>query len=110
MPGLSHFTGLCYSQHYFAETGMSKIVLDADLRAKLGGAKEGVEFTDENGNVVGHFIPHEAYLRMADTLLPPLTRDEIANARREMLEQGGVGTAELLNRLAEIQRRWETRR
>jgi hypothetical protein len=47
---------------------------------------------------------------MADTLLPPLTRDEIADARREMLEQGGVGTAELLNRLAEIQRRWETRR
>ena len=89
---------------------MSKIVLDADLRAKLGDAKEGVEFTDENGNVLGHFVPHDTYLRMAETLLPPLTQDEIADARREMLEHGGVGTAELLARLADIKRQWEARR
>jgi hypothetical protein len=110
MPGLSRFPIMWYSPHNVLEIGMSRIVLDADLRAKLGGANEGVEFTDENGNVVGHFIPHDAYLRMADTLLPPLTQDEIADARREMLEQGGVSTAELLDRLAEIKRQWEARR
>jgi hypothetical protein len=89
---------------------MSKIVLDADLRAKLGGANEGVEFTDEAGNVVGHFLPHETYLRMAETLLPPLTNDGIAQARREMLERGGVSSAELLARLADVKRRWEEHR
>jgi hypothetical protein len=89
---------------------MSKIVLDAELRAKLFGAIEAVELTDEAGKVVGHYIPHEAYLRIADTLLPAQTNGEIAEARREMLERGGVSSADLLARLADVKRQWEARR
>lgn len=88
---------------------MSRIVLDAELRAKLRGAGERIEFTDESGNVVGCYLPQTAFDQIASQLLAPSSPEQLAEARREMLERGGVSGDELRARLAEIVRRWEAR-
>jgi hypothetical protein len=89
---------------------MSKVILDAQSCAKLAGAKQTVEVTDEAGNVIGHFTSHDAYERKMMALLPPLSREEIADARAEMLAEGGVSTAEILAAMDEAKRRWEATR
>ena len=89
---------------------MSKIVLDADLRAKLNGGTEPVVFTDEAGNVVGRYVPGDALSRLAAALFPPLTREEIAEARKEMLEHGGVSTEDMLAVIRNAKREWKDAR
>lgn len=88
---------------------MSRIVLDAELRAKLNGATKVVEVADEAGNVIGRYVPDEVFERIMARLLPPLTPEERAEARKEMLEHGGVSSSELLAGLEAIQREWEAR-
>jgi hypothetical protein len=88
---------------------MSRIVLDAELRAKLNGATKAVEIADDNGNVIGHFVPVESFERIMSFLLPPATEKDIAEARAEMLAHGGVSSEELLAGLREIKRQWEAR-
>lgn len=89
---------------------MTKVVLDADLRAKLKGGNGGIEFTDEQGTVIGHYLSDQAYSRIFELIQPPLTREEIAEARKEMLEKGGVSTAEILVAIESAKREWEARR
>ncbi|MBY0457572.1 MAG: hypothetical protein K2V38_09565 [Gemmataceae bacterium] len=84
-------------------------MLDAELRAKLNGGTDPVEFTDEAGNVIGRYLPEGAFDRIASRLLSPASPEELAAARKEMLERGGVSAEELRARLAEIQRHWEAR-
>lgn len=90
---------------------MSRLVLDADTLAKLRGLTKSVEIADENGNVIGSFVPNEAFDRMMAALLPPATREEIEAARAEMLATGtlkdGVGTADILAAIDAAKRRWE---
>jgi hypothetical protein len=88
---------------------MNRVILDAELREKLRGANAGLEIADENGKVVGHFLTHEAFLRLAESLLPSPTKEDISEARAEMLAQGGVSGDELLARLDATKRRWEAR-
>jgi hypothetical protein len=92
---------------------MSKIVLDAELLAKLRGLTKSVEIADEHGNVIGSFVPNEAFERIMSFLLPPATEAEIAEARAEILATGnlkdGVSTAELIAGLEEIKRQSESR-
>jgi hypothetical protein len=88
---------------------MNRVTLDAELRAKLNGGKRGIEFTDEHGNVVGHYLTHEAYCRLLEMLQPPFTREELAAARREMSEKGGVTTAEILAAIEAAERDWKSR-
>jgi hypothetical protein len=90
------------------EVTMSKIVLDAELRAKLNGGGEPLEFTDEAGNVVGRYVPGDSLARLADVLFPPLTPDEIAEARKEMLERGGVSTDDMLTVIRNAKRARES--
>jgi hypothetical protein len=88
---------------------VNKIILDAELLAKLRGATKSVEIADEDGNVIGTFVPNEAYERIMSFLLPEPTKEELAEARTEMLAGGGVRAEELRARLAGIQRQWEAR-
>lgn len=95
---------------------MSKVVLDAELRAKLDGATDTVELTDEAGNVIGRYVPEgrsyvtdAVYDRIMSALLPPLSREELDEARKEMLEHGGVSTAEIIAAIENGIRRSEAR-
>jgi hypothetical protein len=84
---------------------MLKVVLDAELRAKLNGGAAKVTFTDENGNPVGHYLPDDLYQGILDALVPAGEGDREA-AREELRRGEGVTTAELLAGLQETVRRW----
>lgn len=88
---------------------MSKAVLDAELLDRIRTATKSFEITDENGNVLGSFVPNASFERIATFLLPEPTREELAEARAEMLARGGVSGEELRARLADIRRQWEAR-
>jgi hypothetical protein len=88
---------------------MNRVVLDAELRAKLNGGQTGAEIVDEAGNVVGHYVPHDRYVTLLNALIPPLTPEERSEAIREMREGRGATTAEILEAIAEARRAWEAR-
>jgi hypothetical protein len=86
---------------------MSEIVLDRELLAKLKEATKSIPITDEAGSVIGTFVPNAAFERIMAFLLPEPTKEELAEARVEMLQHGGVSTAELLTSLDDAKRKWE---
>ena len=88
---------------------MERIVLDAETRAKFEGRTVGAELTDEQGNVIGHFLTAGSYERLTEFLFPPITAGEVAEARKEMLAVGGVTSEEMLAGLERIKREWEAR-
>ena len=89
---------------------MSKIVLDADLRAKLNGGTERLDVTDENGNLVGRYWPHAAFTRFLEAFCKPMTADDVAEARREMLATGGASTEDMLAAIEDVKRVWDASR
>lgn len=89
---------------------MSRIVLDAALRAKLDGETSGVELTDESGRVVGHYVPHERYLSLLNAWIPPVTPEDRAAALREVHEGKGLSTADILVAIETAKRDWAARR
>ena len=73
---------------------MSKITLDAPLRAKLNGLNESLEFCDESGETIGHFLPAAAYRKMLYQIAEaqcPNTPEELRAMRQET---GGTTLAE----------------
>ena len=88
---------------------MTKIVLNSETRAKLSDRTAGTEFTDEQGNVVGYLMSEESFERIASIVLPSPTDREIVEARKEMLENGGVSTEEVLAAIERANREWEAR-
>lgn len=72
---------------------MSQITLDKDLRAKLNELNEHIEFRDDAGNVVGHFLPpalfRELLLAWADVHFP------VEEMERRRQEPGGRTLAEI---------------
>lgn len=56
----------------------------------------GTRLTDPSGKVVGYFVSEESFERMVDCILPEPTPAEIAEARREMLSEGGASAADIL--------------
>jgi hypothetical protein len=90
---------------------MNRVVLDAELRAKLNGASAEVEFTDEAGNTVGHFLTDTEYKQLLyDIARHVVSKEEIAEARSEMLAKGGASTDEILQAIAAAKSEWEARR
>ena len=74
---------------------MSKITLDATLRAKLNGLNETLEVCDERGDTVGHFLPAGVYRRMLYQIAEaqcPHTPDQLKVLREET---GGRTLAEI---------------
>ena len=43
---------------------MTRVVLDLELRKKLGDVQEHLEVCDESGRTLGHLLPEEVYQRM----------------------------------------------
>ncbi|HET6575110.1 MAG TPA: hypothetical protein VFG68_16000 [Fimbriiglobus sp.] len=81
---------------------MGKVILDADLRAKLQGGQTGVEVCDDTGQTIGYYLPRDEYVRLLyeiELAQPPISSQEREEARRELRETGGVTTAEVLDRL-----------
>ena len=87
---------------------MNTIVLDAELRAKLGGGVAKVTLTDETGKPVGHYLPDDLYRAICDALVPPSEGDRAA-AFEEYKRGEVVTTAELLTGLRESLQRWSGR-
>ncbi len=74
---------------------MGKLTLDSDLRNKLGTLGEPVEFCDEAGQVVGHFLPAPLYEDLFYAALAaesPHTKEEL---KRRHQERGGRPLAEI---------------
>ncbi len=84
---------------------MKKIVLDADLRTRLGGGAAKVTLTDEAGNSVGHYLPDDLYRSICEALIPPGETDR-AEALEEYRRGGGITTPQLLADLRETLARW----
>jgi len=76
---------------------MTRITMDQPLKDKLGGLSQRIEICDENGNVVGHFLPEKVYKRMiCDMLGADVSREEL---ERRLAEPGGSTLDEILARL-----------
>ena len=74
---------------------MGKLTLDSDLRNKLGSLGAPVEFCDEAGHVVGHFLPAPLYEDLFYAALAaesPHTKEEL---KRRHAERGGRSLAEI---------------
>lgn len=85
---------------------MGKLILDAELRAKLNGGNSGFEVCDDTGQTVGYYLPRDEYVRLVyaiELAQPTLTNEEREAARREVRENGGVTTAELLDHLRSLE-------
>jgi hypothetical protein len=80
-----------------------KVQLDETLRAKLNGLNEEVDFCDESGRVVGHYVPADVYLKLLYAKAKTdVTDEELEAASRQ---PGGKTTAEILAMLEELRRK-----
>jgi hypothetical protein len=74
---------------------MIAITLDPELRSKLNGLDERVEVRDENGLIVGHFLPDQLYTHLLYSWAKQEFADEDEH-NRAMAEPGGYSTAEAI--------------
>jgi hypothetical protein len=76
---------------------MSKLIVDAELRTKLNGLNQTIEFCEGSGKVVGRFLPEAEYQRLLYASIEiPYTSEEIDRRRHE---KGGRPLAELWREL-----------
>ena len=68
---------------------MTAIVVDAALRSRLGNLKQAVQFTDESGRLLGHFVP----LSVTGPREPQISDEEI---ERRLRQGGGRPLREIL--------------
>jgi hypothetical protein len=85
---------------------MAAITLDSELRSRLNGLNEQLEVRDENGVVVGHFLPTKAYMALMYELERnrPVDPAEIERAREDYRLHGGMTTAEAIAHLEKVAR------
>ena len=79
---------------------MGKVILDAETRAKLNGLDEQLELYDENGKLLGYYLPPKVYTALTMPVDPPFTEEEIEKA----FNQTGPGRP-LADILADLRRR-----
>jgi hypothetical protein len=77
---------------------MGKVIVDDELRAKLNGLTDDVEFCTPDGEPLGYFVPKDEYLKLlyAWELRQPVDMDEL---RRRAEEPGGRPLSEIWKRL-----------
>jgi hypothetical protein len=96
-PRLGAYIGIINAE----EWQMSKITLDAMLRAKLNGLQEALEVCDESGATVGHFLPRETYRKLLFQIAEsqcPYTPEQVKHMRQE---SGGEPLASLWQALGQ---------
>jgi len=71
---------------------MTRLLLDAELAGRLGGAKEDLQLCDPAGKVVGIFVPAPANA-MYQSASIPFTEEELDAAEQE---PGGRSLAAIL--------------
>ncbi len=74
---------------------MTRVIVDEGLRDKLNGCTEEIEFCDESGQHVGHFVPAELYRKMLYAYAEsrcPYTKEE---QERHQRETGGRPLADI---------------
>lgn len=83
---------------------MSKVILTPELREKLNGLNEPVEFCDESGKTVGRFLPKDEYVHMLYEIArnEPVDEAERDRAREEIRRDGGMSTPEVLAHLNKV--------
>ncbi|MBX9627502.1 MAG: hypothetical protein K2X82_27120 [Gemmataceae bacterium] len=87
---------------------MEKIVVDAELGAKLDGKNRQVVLADASGRMLGYFMPPNILFHLLTGRFDrEPTREEIDAAREDYRKNGGYTTAEVLGHLAEMDR-WFT--
>ena len=67
-------------------SAMSKIVIDEALQSKLNGCAQQIEFCDDSGRTVGHFVPEDLYRKMLYAYAEsqcPYSEEEIRQSREE---------------------------
>jgi len=65
---------------------MSAITLDAQLRSRLKNLEEPLKLREQDGSIVGRFIPEEEYRRIQKELALaacPYSEDELAKLRQQ---------------------------
>ncbi|MBI1831027.1 MAG: hypothetical protein HYR84_06205 [Planctomycetes bacterium] len=79
---------------------MSKVILDADLKAKLGGLHEQIELCDTDGQTMGRYVPEDVYQKLlyqlAESQRPVLSAEE-TKCRRQVT--GRKSLAEIMESL-----------
>ena len=79
---------------------MARVIVDEFLRTKLNGLNAEVEFCDESGRTLCHFVPEEMFMKMAYAWLNcQVTDAELDEADRE---PGGQTLAEIWKSLGRI--------
>ncbi len=68
---------------------MEKLQIDDALRSKLGGLSNHIEFRDEAGHVVGHFLPAKLYDDLFYAALARESPHSPEELRRRHQETGG---------------------
>ncbi|HMF18095.1 MAG TPA: hypothetical protein VKE98_12860 [Gemmataceae bacterium] len=65
---------------------MSRVILKSELRSRLDGLREPVEFCDETGKTLGHFVPEPLYRELLVARSKArLSDEELERRRREFL-------------------------
>jgi hypothetical protein len=78
---------------------MTQVTIDQTLRLKLGGMNEPVELCDDNGQVVGHYLPEAEYKRILYASIKiPYSEEEIARRRAQT---GGCSLREIWDRVGQ---------
>jgi hypothetical protein len=89
---------------------MEKIVVDAELGAKLDGKTRQVVLADASGRMLGYFMPPDVLAELlAGGFEGEPTRAELDAARESYRKNGGYTTAEVLAHLADLDRWYEGR-
>jgi len=71
---------------------MSKVIIDDELRSKLNGLNETIEFCEASGKTVGHFLPHDEYLQLVYAWEKATM--SIEELKRRAAEPGGMKLAD----------------
>jgi hypothetical protein len=81
------------------ECVMGAVILEPELRSKLNGLNEELEFRDEAGHLLGHFLPPEVYRKLLTVWAEstcPNSPEELERLRRR---PGARTWAEIKRRL-----------